>query len=104
LLDGAVVRHVTVPAMVASAVLRSSTLDTPLAASDYSSMPVFAAEMPLLDAAVLVAETGWDLAVVMAREPRVITARSVYRALLGSRTLSSPAPLISARFEMEVLT
>ena len=100
LLDGAMVRHVTVPAMVASAVLRSSTLDTALVASDYTSIPVFAAEMPLLDAAVLVAETGWDLAVVMAREPRVITARSVYRALLGSRTSSSPAPLIPARFEM----
>jgi hypothetical protein len=51
--------------------------------------------MPLLDAAVLVVETGWDLAVVMDREPRLITARSVYRALVGSGVAPSvPASLI----------
>lgn len=84
LLDGEVIRHVTVPALVASAVRHSSSRDVVLVAGDYPKLPVFAGEMPLLDAAVLVVETGWDLAVVMDREPRLITARSVYRALVGS--------------------
>ena len=84
LVDGEVIRHVTVPSMVASAVRRGSTPEAQLVGSDYPPMPVFAAEMPLLDAAMLVAETGWELAVVIDHEPRVITARSVYRALLGS--------------------
>ena len=33
-------------------------------------------------AAALVASTGWALAVVMDHEPRVITARAVFRALV----------------------
>jgi hypothetical protein len=97
LIDGTVIRHVTVPTMVASAARRCSPPDTVLRACDYPSMPLFAAEMPLLDAAVLVVETGWDLAVVMAREPRVITARSVYRALVGS-VAPSMAPPSTSRF------
>jgi hypothetical protein len=100
LIDGTVIRHVTVPMMVASAVRRCSAPHASLTACDYPPMPVFAAEMPLLDAAVLVGETGWDLAVVMAREPRVITARSVYRALVGSvvpSVASSPSSRFCAR-------
>ena len=92
LLDGTMIRHVTVPAMVASAVRQGSTPDNVLLPCDYKPMPVFAAEMPLLDAAVLVAEAGWELAVVMAGEPRVITARSVYRALVGSNSLTAASP------------
>jgi len=95
LLDGEAIRHVTVPAMVASAVRHCSSPDAVLAACDYPKLPVFAGEMPLLDAAVLVVETGWDLAVVMDREPRLITARSVYRAMVGAGTMPSvPASLI----------
>lgn len=89
LLDGEQIRHVTVPAMVASAMRRGSSPDSTLVPTDYRRLPVFAAEMPLLDAAVLVAETEWDLAVVMAPEPRVVTARSVYRALLGPSAISA---------------
>lgn len=85
------IRHVTVPAMVASAVRHRSSPDAVLAAFDYPKLPVFAGEMPLLDAAVLVVESGWDLAVVMDREPRLITARSVYRALVGSGAVTSAA-------------
>jgi hypothetical protein len=101
LLDGEVIRHVTVPAMVASATRRSSSHDAVLIASDYPKLPVFAGEMPLLAAAVLVAKTGWDLAVVMDNEPRLITARSVYRALVGHRaTNSGPASLIRSSSPM----
>ena len=82
--DADVIRHVTVPAMVASAVRRCSNPQAVLAPSDYPPLPVFPAETPLLDAALSVVETGWDLAAVMVGEPRVITARSVYRALVGS--------------------
>jgi hypothetical protein len=89
LLDGELIRHVTVPAMVASAVRRSSNTEGVLLAIDYPPLPVFAAEMRLIDAAVLVVETEWDLAVVMDREPRVITARSVYRALIGTDRATS---------------
>ena len=92
LLDGTLIRHVTVPAMVASALRQGSAPDDVLLPCDYTPMPVFAAEMPLLDAAALVAEAGWELAVVMSCEPRVITARSVYRALVGSAALcTAPA-------------
>jgi hypothetical protein len=96
LLDGPVIRHVTVPAMVASAVRCSSNPDAALVPRDYAPMPVFAAAMRLLDAALLVVETGWDVAVVMDREPRVITARSVYRALVGSDVaMSNQLPGVS---------
>jgi hypothetical protein len=94
LIDGTVIRHVTVPMMVASAARRCSAPCASLTACDYPPMPVFTSEMPLIDAAVLVVETGWDLAVVMAREPRVITARSVYRALVGSAAPSA-APSVA---------
>jgi hypothetical protein len=89
LLDGHVIRHVTVPAMVASAIRQCSGPEAVLAACDYPQLPVFDREMTLLDAAVLVVETGWDLAVVMDSEPRLITARSVYRALVGPGAVHS---------------
>jgi hypothetical protein len=82
LLDGRLIRHVTVPTMIASAVRQGSAPDAALVPADYRALPVFPAEMPVLDAAASVVESGWDLAIVMADEPRVITARSVYRALV----------------------
>lgn len=94
LLDGEVIRHVTVPAMVASAARRRSTPGDVLVPGDYTPQQVFAAAVPLLDAAVSVVETGWDLAVVMDREHKVITARSLYRALVGSDAArAAPASL-----------
>ena len=89
LLDGAAIRHVTVPSMVASALKRSSRPTAALVPNDYKRLPVFAAELTVAAAAGLVANSGWTLAVVMDREPRVITARSVFRALLEA-TPSSP--------------
>jgi hypothetical protein len=84
LLDGNVVRYITVPAMVASALRCCFSNDAALVPADFASLPVFAPDMALLAAAVLVVETGWDLAVVMTHEPQVVTARSVYRALVGT--------------------
>lgn len=84
LLDGGRIHHVTVPSMIASAVRRHLAPDAALVPSDYTELPVLAAETTLLTAAALVAQTGWELAVVLDREPRVITARSVYRRLVGA--------------------
>lgn len=92
LLDGEFVRHVTVPAMMTSAVRRSPDSDSVLAPSDYPVLPVLAADMTLFDAAVSVVDNGWDLAVVLDREVRVITARSVYRALVGSDAMGQALP------------
>ncbi len=82
LMDGGFIRHVTVPAMIASAVRQGSAPDALLVPGDYPTLPVFPSETPVLDAAASVVASGWDLAIVMADEPRVITARSVYRALV----------------------
>lgn len=90
LLDGTAIRHVTVPAMVASALKRSSRPPAALVPSDYERLQVFAGELSVASAAALVASTGWSLAVVMDREPRVITARSVFRALVEATPTSAP--------------
>jgi hypothetical protein len=70
--------------MVQSAVRCGTAPTAALVPADYVVLPVFAARMKVLDAALLVVDTGWELAVVMDDEPKVITARSVYRAVLGS--------------------
>jgi hypothetical protein len=93
LCDGDLIRHVTVPAMVASAVRRRTTPHDVLVPCDYPLLSVMASQMPLLEAAVLVVETGWEVAVIIDHEPRVITARAVYRALVASGELvTTPAP------------
>ena len=92
LLDGHAFRHVTVPTMMASAVRRTTNPDAALAPSDYPALPVLSAEMSLLDAAVSVLDNGWELAVVTADDVRVITARSVYRALVRSDEVTGRVP------------
>ena len=111
LLEDTVVRHITVPAMVASATRQLSVSETAsrqwsvpetaLTPSDYPSIPLLESTMSLLDAAALVAETGWELAVVMDHEQRVITARSVYRALIGVGGTRSAASEWLTRFGVD---
>jgi len=99
LLDGARIRHITIPAMVASAVRRGSGPDAVLTPCDYPTLPVLAAGMQLFDAALSAMESGWDLAAVTDREPRVITARSVYRALVAPVAVHAvPASLLRSCF------
>ena len=88
LLDDTYIRHLTVTSMVASACERRSSPDAAVQPCDHPRLPVFAAEMTLVDAAVRVIETGWELAVVLDREPRVVSARSVYRALADRDLMS----------------
>ena len=45
---------------------------------------VFASETTLIEAARLVVETGWEVAIVNDAEARLITSRTVFRALLQS--------------------
>jgi hypothetical protein len=89
LIDGRQIRHVTVSLMMASAVRHGTTPAATLIPSDYPQLPVFASEMTVFEAAVAVVETGWELAVVMDQDPRVITARSVYCSLVAPKTTSS---------------
>jgi hypothetical protein len=90
LVDGQQIRHVTVSSMMASAVRNGSAPDAVLVPTDYRQLPVFAAKMTVFEAAVAVVETGWELAVVMDADPRVITARSVYSSLVSPKPRSGP--------------
>ncbi len=92
LVDGAQIRHVTVSLMMASAVRHGSTPDAALVPADYPQLPVFVAETTVFEAAVAVVETGWELAVVMDEDPRVITARSVYYSLVSPKKVVEPKP------------
>ncbi len=80
--DGGQMRHVTAGALLCSAARRSTAPDWPLEANDYDPLPMFPSEMTLLDAARLIVETRWEFAVVMDREPKLITPRAVLRSLL----------------------
>lgn len=82
LADGSHMRHVTAAAMVRSAVQRSTRPDEPLHAEDYEVLPVFASGTTLVEAARLVVETGWEMAIVADPEARLITSRTVFRTLL----------------------
>ena len=80
--DGGQMRHVTAGALLCSAARRSTAPGWPLEANDYDPLPMFPSEMSLLDAARLIVETRWEFAVVMDREPKLITPRAVLRSLL----------------------
>ena len=75
-------RHLTAATMVRSAARRSTDPAAPLEPSDYPQLPTFPADTSLLEAARLIVETGWALAVVLLDEPHLITPRSVLRSLL----------------------
>ncbi len=97
LADGDRMRHVTAAAMVRSAVQRSTQPEEPLHAEDYETLRVFAPETSLVEAARLVVETGWEMAIVSDPEARMITSRTVFRTLLqaelrdGSRSVADAA-------------
>ncbi len=99
LVDGQAIRHITVSSMMASAVRNGSTPEAALVPGDYPQLPVFAAAMTVFEAAVAVVETGWELAVVMDHDPRVITSRSVYCSLVSPKMPSAPiaSPLPCSR-------
>ncbi len=81
LLDGANVRHLTVTSMLVQGVRRRASPDAAVQPDDFPKLPVFAADVTIVDAAARVVQMGWELAVVLDRPPLVIAARSVFRAL-----------------------
>ena len=89
--DNGLFRHVTALAMVRSAMHRLSKPDDPLFPSDYEILPSFSPEVALIDAARSAMETGWNVAVVRARELRMITADAVFRGLVRSEVRSTRA-------------
>ena len=91
LIDGDQIRHVTVSLMMASAVRHGTTPDAVLVPSDYPQLPVLSSAMTVFEAAVAVVEDGWELAVVMDQDARVITARSVYCSLVSPKMRGTSA-------------
>jgi hypothetical protein len=75
-------RHVTAAAMVRSALQRSTPRELPGHAEDYELLRVLALEMTLVEAALLVVEPGWEVAIVKDAEIRLITSCPVFRTLL----------------------
>jgi hypothetical protein len=90
--DGDAMRHITAAALVRSAVHRSSVPEEPLHADDYSSLLVYPPDTTLVDAARFVVETGWEVAIVGDVDARLLSSRSLFRALLQSagNELSGP--------------
>ena len=84
LADGNEMRHVTAAALVRSALLHHALPEAPLHAEHYATLRVFSPETTLDEAARLVVESGWEVAIVNDVEARLITARTVFRALLQS--------------------
>jgi hypothetical protein len=94
LADGYQARHVTAGALMRSAAKRSSGPDELLYAEDYEPLPIFGPTTTLFEAAILSIEAGWEFAVVNEPQPRLVTPRSVFWALLrspGSATLAEAA-------------
>lgn len=81
---GTDMRLITAGAMVRSAVLRSSGPEALLQPSDYSVVPVFAPDMTLIEAAGLVVESGWEIAVVGSSDHKLLCAQTLLRSLLGT--------------------
>jgi hypothetical protein len=91
LADGRGARHITAGALMRSAAKWGSGPDEILHPEDYEPLPIFGPATTLFEAAMLSIEVGWEFAVVNDTEPRLVTPRSIYRALLsspGSATLT----------------
>ena len=89
--DNGLFRHVTALAMARSAMHRLSKPDDPLCPFDYEILPSFSPEVALIDAARSAMESGWNVAVVRARELRMITADEVFRGLVRSEVRPAQA-------------
>lgn len=84
-------RHVTATAMIRSVLRRSSDEAATLTANDYPPLPTLAPEMTVMEAVRSVVNDGWELAVVLHSDPRLVTSRTVIRSLLNVTEMSSPS-------------
>ena len=87
--DGDLMRHVTATSMIRSALRCGSNPAATLTPDDYPPLVSLAPDMTVIDAVRSVVDDGWELAVVMHAEPRLITSRTVIRSLLHSNDYSS---------------
>jgi hypothetical protein len=91
--DGDIMRHVTAASMIRSALRCTSHPGARLAPDDYPPLFTLPPEMTVMDAVRSVVDSGWELAVVLHTEPRLISSRTVIRSLLhsnGTTTSSTP--------------
>jgi hypothetical protein len=89
--DGDLMRHVTATSMIRSALRCTSNPAAALTPDDYPPLLTLPPDMTVLDAVRSVVDNGWELAVVLHDEPRLITSRTVIRSLLNSSgTTSTP--------------
>ena len=82
--DGRGYRYLTTGEMFRSALRRHTSADQPLRPEDFRRLDALAATLTLRQAALLLAEREWDVAVVIGGEPRVLTARMLMRAIAAS--------------------
>jgi hypothetical protein len=94
--DGDLMRHVTATSMIRSALRCNSNPASALTPDDYPPLMTLLPDMTVMDAVRSVVDNGWDLAVVMHAEPRLITSRTVIRSLLNFHE-GSPLPDQPAR-------
>lgn len=89
--DGNLMRHVTATAMIRSALRCSSNPAATLTPDDYPPLLTLLPDMTVIDAVRSVVDNGWEVAVVMHPEPRLITSRTVIRSLLNATNIC-PVP------------
>lgn len=88
LFDGNLMRHVTATSLIRSALRCASGPSATLTPDDFPPLLTLLPEMTVINAVRSVVDNGWDLAVVMHTEPRLITARTVIRSLLNYSDIS----------------
>lgn len=89
--DGNLMRHVTATSMIRSALRCGSNPAATLRPDDYPPLLTLLPDMTVIDAVRSVVDNGWEVAIVMHPEPRLITSRTVIRSLLNSNDIS-PGP------------
>jgi hypothetical protein len=96
--DGDLMRHVTAATMIRSALRSGSSPAATLTPEDYPPLLTLAPDTTIMDAVRSIVDTGWELAVVLHTEPRLITSRAVIRSLLSANgTTTSARPHRSSR-------
>lgn len=100
--DGDLMRHVTATSMIRSALRATSIPAARLLPDDYPPLLTLPGDMTVIEAVRSVVDSGWDLAVVLQSEPRLITSRTIIRSLLNSTSTTSISDAEVGPVEMPV--
>ena len=84
--DGRGYRYLTPGEMFRSVLRRRTRDDQPLRPDDFHRLDTLAATLTLGQAAHLLTDKQWDVAVVIGEEPRLLTARTLIRAIADRAT------------------